>query len=76
MRTLTTPGGTWKYLVGVEFVKFFAPDGRAFVVSAHDVAGMSASAFDRGRQALTTDGMVTPLRVRCYIDSGKWASLV
>jgi hypothetical protein len=76
MRTLTTPGGTWKYLVGSSFVKFFTPDGRSFVTLAHDVAGMTASAFDRGAQKATQDGMVTPLRVRAYIDSGKWASLV
>lgn len=67
-RRLVIGDAEWHYFVGAETVKVWAPDGKTSTVPCHEVVGVSSSDYERGKWKRTSDGQVTPGRVRMYIE--------
>ena len=68
MRTISLQTGQWRYKVGRSFVRFVDPHGRASYVSAATVAGVTPDAYERGQWKKTSDGSVTPERIRMFLE--------
>lgn len=73
MRKIVVNGNLYRYKVGKTYVRFGLPDGAFESYPILSVLDSTWNIFARGKWKKTPDGMVTPRKIKTFIENRMWS---